>query len=158
MIIEDSIHIDESKEKIWPYMTDPQKILQWCIVFKKFEYTSQQHQGIGTTFHVEEKAPGPLPISKLDFESTEWKENEVISFVKTSQGGPNKYIQEWRITPENSGNKFTFKEEIDFPFGFVGKIVESFLKGISESSVEEMLLQLKNSVESEQQEDLNTMQ
>jgi uncharacterized protein YndB with AHSA1/START domain len=151
MIIEDSILINESKEKIWPYMTDPQKILQWCITFRKFEYTGEQHQGIGTTFYVEEKAAGPLPVSKLDFESTAWKENELISFTKTSPGGPTKYIQEWKITPENSGSRFTFKEEIDMPFGFIGKIIESVAKEVSASSVEKMLLQLKNSVESEQQ-------
>ena len=149
MIIEDSIHINESKDKIWPYMTDPEKILQWCITFKKFEYTSEQREGIGTTFFVEEKAAGPMPVSKLDFKSTEWIENEVISFSKVSEGGPKQYIQEWKISPENSGSKFTFREEIEMPFGFVGKIIESFAKGISESSVEKMLLKLKNLVESE---------
>ena len=149
MIIEDSVHINESKDKIWPYMTDPQKILQWCITFIKFEYTSEQREGIGTTFYVEEKAAGPMPVSKLDFKSTEWIENEVISFSKISEGGPPKYIQEWKIAPENSGSKFTFKEEIIYPFGFVGRIIESFAKGISESTVEKMLYQLKKLVESE---------
>ena len=149
MIIEDSIHINKSKDKIWPYMTDPEKILQWCITFKKFEYTSEQREGTGTTFFVEEKAAGPMPVSKLDFKSTEWIENEVISFSKVSEGGPKKYIQEWKIAPENSGSKFTFSEEIIMPFGFVGKIIESFAKGISESTVEKMLFQLKNLVEGE---------
>ena len=149
MIIENFIHINESKEKIWPYMTDPQKILQWCITFNKFEYTSEQREGIGTTFYVEEKAAGPMPVSKLDFKLTEWIQNEVISFSKISEGGPQKYIQEWKIAQENSGSKFTFKEEIIMPFGFVGRIIESFAKGISESSVEKMLFQLKNYVESE---------
>ena len=149
MIIENFIHINESKEKIWPYMTDPQKILQWCITFNKFEYTSEQREGIGTTFYVEEKAAGPMPVSKLDFKLTEWIQNEVISFSKISEGGPPKYIQEWKIATENSGSKFTFKEEIIMPFGFVGRIIESFAKGISESSVEKMLFQLKNYVESE---------
>ena len=149
MIIENSIHINESKEKIWPYMTDPQKILQWCITFNKFEYTSEQREGIGTTFYVEEKAAGPMPVSKLDFKLTEWIQNEVISFSKISEGGPPKYIQEWKIAQENSGSKFTFKEEIIMPFGFVGRIIESFAKGMSESSVEKMLFQLKNYVESE---------
>jgi hypothetical protein len=148
MIIEDSIHINESKDKIWPYMTDPEKILQWCITFIKFDYTGEQRGGIGTTFYVEEKAAGPMPISKLDFKSTEWIDNEVLSFTKISEGGPPKYIQEWKIEPENSGSKFTFKEEIEMPFGFVGKIIESFAKGISESSVKKMLSQLKNLVES----------
>ena len=149
MIIENFIHINESKEKIWPYMTDPQKILQWCITFNKFEYTSEQREGIGTTFYVEEKAAGPMPVSKLDFKLTEWIQNEVISFSKISEGGPPKYIQEWKIAQENSGSKFTFKEEIIMPYGFVGRIIESFAKGMSESSVEKMLFQLKNYVESE---------
>jgi hypothetical protein len=35
------------------------------------------------------------------------------------------------------------------PYGFIGKIIENFAKGMSASSVEKMLLQLKRSVESE---------
>lgn len=147
MIIEDSIHINESGEKIWPYMTDPEKILQWCITFKKFEYTGDQRQGIGTTFYIEEKAPGPLPLAKLDFQSTQWIENEVISFSKVSEGGLKKYNQEWAIAPENSGSKFTFREEIEMPFGFVGRIVENLGKGSSQATLEKMLFQLKNLVE-----------
>ena len=90
-----------------------------------------------------------MPVSKLDFKSTKWIDNEVISFSKVSEGGPKKYIQEWKISPENSGSKFTFSEEIIMPFGFVGKIIESFAKGISESTVEKMLFKLKNLVEGE---------
>ena len=147
MIIEDSIYINESGEKIWPYMTDPEKILKWCITFKKFEYTGEQRSGIGTTIYIEEKAPGPLPMFKLEFKATQWIENKAFSFSKISAGGLKKYTQEWVITPENSGSKFNFKEEFVMPFGFVGRIIESLGKGMSESTLEKMLFQLKNLVE-----------
>ncbi|UCD97383.1 MAG: SRPBCC family protein [Chloroflexota bacterium] len=148
MIVEDSIHINASREKIWPYLTEPEKILQWYLTFKKFEFTSEQHEGKGTTFHVEEKA-GPLPVTAIDFKSNEWVENEIISFAKISEGGVKKYHQWWTIAPENSGSKFTLKEEIEFPYGFIGRLIELVGKGSSQSTIKIILSQLRQLVESD---------
>ena len=148
MILENSIHINAAKEEIWPYMTEPKKILKWCITFNKFEYTTEKQEGVGITFYVEEESPGPMPVAKLEFKSTEWIENEKISFSKISDGAPSKYSQEWNVAQENSGSKFTFKEEIEMPFGILGRIIENLGKGRSESIIDEMLFTLKNLVES----------
>jgi uncharacterized protein YndB with AHSA1/START domain len=147
MIIQQSIHINASKEELWPYMTEPEKILQWYTNFKKFAYTSEVRQGVGTTFYVEEKGDNPLPLAKINFKATEWVENEVISFFQESGSVLKVYTQEWRIESENSTCRFTLKEEIQMPYGFIGKLVERVGKSSSESTIQKMLAILKELVE-----------
>jgi uncharacterized protein YndB with AHSA1/START domain len=147
MIVQKSIHINSSKEDIWLFLTDPEKIKQWCTTFKEFRYTSEEKSGPGTSFYVEEKVDGPLPLMQIDFSATEWVENEGISFSQVSESLLKSYSQEWKIDPHNSGSKFTFKEEIQMPFGFIGRILEAVAKGSSEATVEKMLTRLKDLVE-----------
>jgi uncharacterized protein YndB with AHSA1/START domain len=54
MIVQQSIHIDAPPEQIWPYMVEPDKIMKWCLTFLKFEYTGDQHEGVGTPIYIEE--------------------------------------------------------------------------------------------------------
>ena len=71
MRVETSILIAAPPEKIWPFLVEPEKILKWCITFKKFEYTGEQRSGVGMPFYVEEKA-GPMPLMRLNFKIREW--------------------------------------------------------------------------------------
>ncbi|MBM4447368.1 MAG: hypothetical protein FJ023_08510 [Chloroflexi bacterium] len=65
MKVQKSIEIAAPPEKVWPFLVDPEKILKWCITFRKFEYTGKKRSEVGTAFYVEEKAGGPL--MKLNF-------------------------------------------------------------------------------------------
>ena len=56
MKVQKAIEIDAQPERIWPYFIEPEKVLQWCITFKKFEYTSNQRGGVGTPLYIEENA------------------------------------------------------------------------------------------------------
>ena len=76
MEVQKSIVITASPEDVWPFMVQPEMILQWYSTFQKFEYTGEQRSGVGTTFYLEEKAAGPL--MKINFTVTEWEENEVL--------------------------------------------------------------------------------
>ncbi|MCK5096780.1 MAG: SRPBCC family protein, partial [Desulfobacteraceae bacterium] len=60
MKVEKSIEISAAPEKIWPFLVDPAKIVMWFDTYKKCEYTSEKHSGVGTTYYIEEKVPGPL--------------------------------------------------------------------------------------------------
>ena len=145
MKVQQSIDISTSPEKIWSFLVEPDKILLWCITFKKFEYTSEQHSGIGTTFYVEEKAGGPL--MKLKFEVTEWVENERLAFKMTSGTSVKSYEQRWGVSATQSGSIFTFMEQIELPLGFIGKLIGRFIQRSSEAHVKQMLAKLKNSAE-----------
>lgn len=116
-----SVDIKAAPEKIWPFLVEPEKILGWCLTFRKFEYTGEQRSGIGTPFYVEEKAGSPL--MKLNFTVTEWVENEKIAFKMTSGSFVKHYEQRWIIEAAPSGSRFTFMEQVELPYGVIGKLM-----------------------------------
>jgi len=146
MKVQRSIEIAAPPEKIWPFMVKPEKILKWCITFKKFEYTGEQRSGVGTTFYIEEKT-GPMPLMKLNFTVTEWAENERLAFRKTSGTGVKGYEQGWTIKATPSGSRFTFMEEVELPFGIIGKLIGLFAQFSSRATVRKMLVILKSLAE-----------
>ena len=50
MKVQKSIEIAAPPDKVWPFLIEPEKILEWCITFLKLEYTGEQRSGVGTTF------------------------------------------------------------------------------------------------------------
>ena len=89
MNITNFIDIAAPPEKIWPFIIEPEKILNWFTLLRKFEYTGEQRSGTGTTFYYEEKS-GPR-LMRFNFEVTEWMEKEKIAFVSTRDGDPEIY-------------------------------------------------------------------
>jgi uncharacterized protein YndB with AHSA1/START domain len=140
-----SIEIAALPEKIWPFLVEPDKIIKWCITFKKFEYTSEQQSGVGTTFYLEEKAGGPY--MKLNFTITEWVKNERVAFIMTSGNFLKGYNQSWTVENTPAGSRFTFMEEVRLPYGIIGKTMEFFGKRGSETTVGKMLSGLKSLAE-----------
>jgi uncharacterized protein YndB with AHSA1/START domain len=145
MKVNKSIEIQAPPEKIWPFLVEPDKILQWCTTFIKFEYTSEQHSGVGTTFYLEEKAGGPL--MKLNFKIIDWVKNERVAFSMTSGNFVKGYEQSWTVETIPTGSKFTFIEVIKLPYGVLGKIMGLFAQRGSEVTVGKMLPKLKSLVE-----------
>ena len=95
MKVEKSIEISTTPEKIWPFLVDPVKILMWFDSFKKCEYMNEKHAGVGTAYYVEEKVPGPL--RKINFEVTNWNENENLT-LKMASGKNVKYYEiRWNL-------------------------------------------------------------
>lgn len=145
MKVQWSIDIAAQPDKIWPFLIEPEKILEWCITLRKFEYTSGQRSGIGTPFYFEEKTAGRL--MKLNFEVTKWTENEKIAFYMTSGNFVKGYKQEWTVEAIPTGSKFTFMEEIELPYGIIGRILGLFAQFISKATVKRMLTKLKSLIE-----------
>ena len=146
MRVETSILIAAPPEKIWPFLVEPEKILKWCITFKKFEYTGEQRSGVGMPFYVEEKA-GPMPLMRLNFKIREWVENERIAFSMTSGSGVKNYEQSWTIKVTPAGPRFTFVEDVELPFGIIGKLIGLVGRNMSKSTAGQMLVILKELAE-----------
>lgn len=145
MKLERSIVIAATPEHIWPFFVDPERVLQWSITFREFQFVGDQKSGVGTRLYIEEKASGPL--MKMNFEIAEWVENERIR-LKMISGAPLKsYEQLWTLAPTDSGTEFTFFEEIVFPLGIIGKLIGSVGQGSSSRFVAEMQSKLKSLVE-----------
>ena len=147
MKIERTIRIAAPPERIWQFFTDPAKVVQWSITFMKYQFAGEQRRGVGTRLYIEEKASGPL--MKMNFEITEWVENERFRF-KLISGAPLKsYEQLWTLVPTESGTEFTFFEEIIFPLGVIGRLIGLAGQGSSNKFVTEMQAKLKSLVEAQ---------
>jgi uncharacterized protein YndB with AHSA1/START domain len=145
MRVQKSIIIKAPPEKIWPFLVEPDRILKWCSTFKEFKYTSKQHSGIGTTVYVKEQAGGPL--MKLNFKVTEWLENERLAFSMTSGSVVKSYKLTWSLLPAPSGSMFVFTEQVELPFGVIGKLIGAIGQRSAEAHVKEYLSRLKSLAE-----------
>lgn len=142
MRVDKSIEISAAPEKIWPFLVDPAKIVMWFDTFKRCEYAGEKRSGVGTTYYVEEKVPGPL--RKINFEVIIWDENERLTLKMTSGKNVNTYEIRWNLKSAQSGTTFHFVEDIGMPFGIIGKILGAIGQRTADEMVESMLVKLKN--------------
>jgi len=145
MKIQRSIEIAAPPEKIWLFLIEPEKILKWFDLLRKFEYTSDKRSGAGTTFYYEEKSSGQL--MKLNYKVTEWTVNRKLAFSVTS-GSLKKDDQVWSIEAMPSGSRFTMFEDVEMPMGIIGKIIGALFGGsMIGKNMEKILANLKRLVE-----------
>ena len=71
----------------------------------------------------------------------------------TSGSGVKGYEQRWAIEATPSGSTFTFMEEVELPFGIIGKLMGAVGQRSSEAHVKEMLAKLKSLAEAEGRRD-----
>ena len=145
MKVQRSIEIAAPPEKIWPFLIEPEKILKWFNLLRKFEYTGDKRSGVGTTFYYEEKSSGQL--MKLNYAVTEWVENKKLAFGVTS-GSLKKDDQVWSIEAIPSGSRFTMFEDLEMPMGIIGKIIGALFGGMMiGKNMEKILANLKSLAE-----------
>ena len=146
MKIRRSIEIPAPPDKIWPFLIEPEKIMNWFTLLQKFEYTSEQRSGVDTSFYYEEKSGGRL--MKLNYTVTEWVENERLVFSLASSGPLKRDDQIWSIEATPSGSRFTLAEDVEMPWGIIGKIIgELFVGSMIAKNLEKILANLKKLVE-----------
>ncbi len=145
MKIQRSIDIKAPPEKIWPFLSEPEKILKWFNLLQKFEYTGDKRSGAGTTFYYEEKSSGQL--MKMNYVVTEWIENKKLAFKVTS-GSLKKDDQVWSIEAMPSGSRFTVFEDLEMPMGIIGKIIGVLFGGMMiGGNIKKILANLKSLAE-----------
>ena len=140
MKVQDSIEIAAAPEKIWPFLVEPDLILNWYTLLQRFEYTSQQRSGVGTAFYMEEKGG---VLMKLNFVVTEWAENQALGFRMTSGNFVKAYEQRWTLAPSAAGTTFTCAEDVTMPYGVLGRILGAMVRSSSKAHMREMVVKLK---------------
>ena len=141
MKVQKAIEIAAPPQKVWPFFVEPEKVLQWCITFRRFEYTGEQRSGAGTPLYIEEEAGGRL--SKMQFEVTEWVENEKLALRMVSGGSYRSYHMEFSLERTPSGSRATFMETVELPYGVIGRLVGVAGERISAAMVGKMEAKLK---------------
>ena len=150
MEINRSIEIEAGPEKIWPFLVEPEKIVQWCFTLQSFEYTSQISYGVDATFKYREQ--GRFHSVELNCIITEWIKNKKITFEMTGGKSFKGYKETWMIELCPDGSRFSFIQQSHLPFGILGKIMESVSRRRAEPIVDKMLARLKRLVEEDRGE------
>lgn len=140
-----SIDIAAPPDKVWPFLAEPDKILEWYIPLQKLKYTSEQSHEVGAPFYFEEKVTGG--VIKLNCVVTEYIEKEKFAFKMTSGNMMKSYEEEWILKATPSGSLFTFMEQGKLGYGVVGRIIGPLAQRSSAATVEKMLAKLKSLVE-----------
>ena len=65
---------------------------------------------------------------KLSYVATEWTENGRLAFRLTS-GPLKKDDQIWNIEATPTGSRFTLTEDVEMPWGIIGKIIGALFAG-----------------------------
>ena len=144
MIVERSIVIAASPQKVWAFVAEPEQILDWYLPLLRFEYTSEQ-RGIGSPLIVVQKAP--IGTMELDCVVTDWIENERFSFRMISGSMVKRHEEKWTVEAVPSGARFTFREEYELGLGLLGKLVGPIAQRNSQATVDRMLARLKGLAE-----------
>lgn len=147
MLVSMSVDIKAPPESVWPYLVEPEKTMQWFTALKKFEYTSEEQGGPGSTFYWFEVASGRE--YNIYFETTEWIENEVFAYRMTEGDFFKSYDERWEIEPTPEGCRFTFNDHIEFPYGPIGKIIGWFAARGAKDTGTEILGNLKRLAEAD---------
>ncbi len=84
---------------------------------------------------------------KLSFKITDYKENERLVLHMVSGTGVKAYDLYWYLVPIPTGTRFTLGEEVELPFGMVGRLLRALMKGSTMKTLDQMLMRLKTLAE-----------
>jgi uncharacterized protein YndB with AHSA1/START domain len=150
MHVQMAVDIEAAPDKVWPYLVEPDKAMEWYTMLKKFEYTNDE-PGPDSTFYWEEEVRGK--IYSNHFRTTEWVENRVFAYEMTSGNFFKSYTERWGIEETPTGSRFSFNDTLEFPYGPFGKIMGWFGERMAKKSSQEILQNLKRLAEASASED-----
>jgi hypothetical protein len=116
---------------------------------RRYEYEEARRRGPGARVYAEENASGML--LGLHFTAAGWVEGQRISLHLTSGKGVGAYDLSWSIEPLPGGSRFTFEEEVELPYGPLGRLIGLLGERSSKAHVAHMLVTLKAMAEAKAQ-------
>lgn len=135
-------HIDATPERVWRELSDLASHVEWMQDAVAIRFTSDQRQGVGTTFDCETKI-GPLKTTDK-IEITNWVDEKEMtvrhSGVVTGTGI-------FHLDAHDEKVDVIWEERLNFPIYFGSKIGEAVAKPIFRKIWSENLRNLKKRVE-----------
>lgn len=139
-----SVEIAKPPEKIWPFLIEPGKVLQWYSFLQKFEYTGEQ-RGVDAPLYFEERASGQT--LKLNCMVTELVQNKRFAFKMNSGTMMKSYEESWSVEAIPAGSRFTLMYQGELRYGILGKLIGALGQSSSNAHVKEILSKLKSLAE-----------
>jgi hypothetical protein len=141
--IDGSIHLQANPEKVWPFLVEPEKLLQWLTEMHRFEWLDQGPIGVGSHYYVDKEIRGQ--VRRCGSVVTRWEENHCFGYVSEAPGF-SRLEGTWTIVPEQEGCCFRLEEQIQVQD--VSPIIDRlFIHRISSRAARAFLAQLRQVVE-----------
>lgn len=140
------IDLEAAPQAVWPYLTEPEKVMRWFDSLVVFEYTNGG-PGPEASFYWEEVVRGKTYSNH--FRTTEWEPNRVFAYEMTESNFFKSYTERWEIVPTSSGCRFSFDDNLVFPYGPLGRVMGWFGERMARKSGAHILQNLKTLVEAE---------
>ena len=117
--IEVSIDLNATPEHVWNIVEPVENHVDWMADAVAIRFVNKQRRGVGTSFLCDTKV-GPIKLTDK-MEITEWIPQQVMGVrhvgVVTGTG-------KFTLAPHLGGTKFTWAEELNFPWWLGGKLGE----------------------------------
>ena len=117
--IELSIDLNATPEHVWNIVEPVENHVDWMADAVAIRFVNEQRRGVGTSFLCDTKV-GPIKLTDK-MEITEWIPQQVMGVrhvgVVTGTG-------KFTLAPHLGGTKFTWAEELNFPWWLGGKLGE----------------------------------
>lgn len=146
MRVKMGVDIEAPPETVWSYLIEPEKAMQWYEMLTVFEYTTEE-RGLGATFYWEEDVRGKTYWNR--FRTTEWVPNRVFGYEMTESSFFKGYTERWTIDATPTGCRFSFDDNLVFPYGPWGKVMGWFGEKMAKKSSQQVLQNLKRVAEAE---------
>jgi carbon monoxide dehydrogenase subunit G len=112
-----STHIPASRDRVWQDIANLEDHVEWMADAHSIEFLTESHSGVGTRMEVETRF-GPLRTTDVR-EITRWDAGERMAVTHqglfTGQGA-------FTLEAEDGGTRFSWTEDIRFPWFFGGPI------------------------------------
>ena len=153
------VDIEAPPGRVWPYLVEPHKIMQWYTALKKFEFTNGA-AGPDSTFYWEEKVGGK--VYETHFKTTEWVEDRVFGYEMTSGNSFKVREERWEVSQTPTGCRFSWYHHAHtlglmvylhdvskFRFGPLGKIMGWLFERLARRMSKKILSDLRRLAEEE---------
>ena len=141
-----SIELEAPPARVWDVVEPIERHVDWMADAVAIRFHGDQQRGVGTRFACDTKV-GPIKLTD-QMEITEWIPNEAMGVTHTGLvTGTGKFT----LAPLNDGQrtKFTWSEELTFPWWLGGRIGEVIGGGLVMKAIwRRNLKKLKKLVES----------
>jgi carbon monoxide dehydrogenase subunit G len=119
--IEVSVFISAPPDEVWAEVEQVERHAEWMADAESIEFLGDQQRGVGTRMRVATKV-GPLRTMDI-MEFTGWDPPHTMAIrhqgLVTGEGA-------FTLSPESSGTRFVWKEQLSFPWYLGGPITGFF--------------------------------
>ena len=142
--VNESVWLNAKPEEVWPYLVEPDRLLQWLTEMRKFEWIDEGPIGVRSRYYVDKEIRGE--VRRYDSEIKRWEENRVFGFTSEAPGF-SRVDGVWELVPEGEGCRFEMRETITL--AKPNPVADWFVKRSATGAIRGFQAQLKRLVESQ---------